>query len=293
VLDANADVSSWFTTTQRKGVVGDASYLMRALGGDVANAGYAVESGRMPRADDEAIAGYGLLQELGASVGDTVTVAIGGKPASFRLVGWYSDTEDTGQVLMFTLDGLRRVERGATAEAFFAHVREGAPAGAVAAALQRDLTGVAQVTENDGFESDELSAFRTTFLLFTAVVLVVAFANLASALVLAVRERSRDLGVLRSVGFTPRQVLGVSAVGAGTLALLAAVIGLPAGWLSYRALMQMVGKSAGVGPKIGANPAVLALLLLVPIAVAAAALLGSVVTRRAATAEVSELVRYE
>jgi putative ABC transport system permease protein len=247
----------------------------------------------MPRTDTEAIAGYGLLQELGVSQGDSVTVAIAGEPIRFDIVGWYSDTEDTGQVLMFTLDGLRRVEPGATAEAFFAHARDGAPVAAVAAALQHDLAGVAQVTENDGFESDELSAFRTTFLLFTAVVLVVAFANLASALVLAVRERSRDLGVLRSVGFTPRQVLGVSAVGAGTLALLAAVIGLPLGWFGYRALIGTVGKSAGVGPNIGANPAVLALALLVPIAVGAAALLGSAVTRRAATAEVSDLVRYE
>ncbi|MDQ1520189.1 MAG: putative transport system permease protein, partial [Actinomycetota bacterium] len=240
-LDTDHDVSSWFTTTQRKGVVGDSSYLMRALDGDVARSGYVVESGRLPRASNEAVAGYGLLNALGVSVGDDVRVRIGGKPVSFHLVGWYSETEDTGQVLMFTLDGLRRVEPTARPESYFGHVRVGVAHDRVAVALQRELRGQAQVTTNATTDNPEIDAFRTTFWLFTVLVLVVAFANLASTLLLAVRERTRDFGVLRSVGFTPRQVFGVTAVGAGVLALIAAVIGVPAGWVMYRLLIKTVG----------------------------------------------------
>src|SRR5689334_4028470 len=100
----------------------------------------------------------------------------------------------------------------------------------------------------------------------------------------------RDLGVLRSVGFTPRQVLSVSAIGAGALALVAAIVGVPAGWGLYRLLIKTVGTGAGIGPNFGADPALLAVALLFPIAIAAAAVLGAGVSRRAATAEVSDLV---
>jgi putative ABC transport system permease protein len=293
VLDADADVTGWFTTTEQTGVIDGTSYLTRALGGDVAGSGYVVPSGRLPRAADEAVAAYGLLQELGLSVGDDVTVRIGGTSSTFRLVGWYSDLEDNGQVLMFTLDGLRRIDPTAHAEGFFANVRDGVDVDGAAAHLQRELEGTAQVTANVATDSAELDAFRTTFWLFTALVLVVAFANLASTLLLAVRERTRDLGVLRSVGFTPRQVFGVTTVGAAVLAELAVVVGLPAGWAVYRVLIKTVGTSAGIGPNVGVNPATLGLVLLVPLAVAVAGALGAAVTRRAATAEVSDLVRYE
>ena len=50
---------------------------------------------------------------------------------------------------------------------------------------------------------------------------------------------------------------------------------------------------AGIGPNLGVNPATIAVAALLPLSVAAAALLGAAATRRAATAEVSTLVRYE
>jgi putative ABC transport system permease protein len=292
-LDTNRDVTSWFTTTERHGVIGDSSYLVRALGGDVAHSGYVVESGRLPRTPTEGIAGYGFLQQTGKHVGDDVTFRFGDRPLAFRIVGWYSDTEDTGQVLMVTLGGLRRVEPHAGAEAFFGHVRPGVSPARVVASLQAALQGKAQLTTNKVASNDEIDAFNHTFWIFTSFVLVVAFANLASTLLLAVRERMRDLGVLRSVGFTPRQVLNVSAIGAGALALVAAIVGVPAGWGLYRLLIKAVGTGAGIGPSFGADPALLAIAALFPLAIAAAALLGASVTRRAATAEVSDLVRYE
>jgi putative ABC transport system permease protein len=194
---------------------------------------------------------------------------------------------------MFTLDGLQRIDPSAHADSFFADVRDGVGVDHAVATLQRELRGTAQVTRNVTADNPEIDAFRTTFWLFTALVLVVAFANLASTLVLAVRERTRDFGVLRSVGVTPRQVAGVTAVGAAVLAAVATLVGVPVGWALYRVLIKTVGTSTGIGPHIGVNPGLFGVVLLVPVAVLAAAVLGATVTRRAATAEVSDLVRYE
>jgi putative ABC transport system permease protein len=292
-LDANPDVTTWFTATERTGVIGGDAYLARALGGDVEGAGYQVEGGRLPRADDEAIAGYGLLQAIDAGVGDTVDVDFGGRTVPLRIVGWYADIEDGGEVLMVPLRTLEAVEPDVAAGAYFAHVRPGADVDAVATSLQQELRGAAQVAAHDIDGDDEVNAFRTMFWLVSALVVLVAFANLASTLLLAVRERAREFGVLRSVGFTPRQVLGVSAVGAGALGVVATVIGIPIGWAAFRYISTAVGRGIGVGPNFGVDPGLVAIGVLIPLSIAVAVLLGVAVTRRTATVEVSDLVRYE
>jgi putative ABC transport system permease protein len=292
-LNHDPNVAHWFTTTERHAVIGQDQYLVRALGGDIANAGYRVQEGRLPTAPDEAIAGYGLLQALGKSVGDTVDLTIGSKPAHFRLVGWYSETEDSGKVLMFPLAGLASVEPNPQPEAWRVHVRDGVKVDDAVSSLQQTLRGQAQVVPNVQTSNPQITAFRTSFQLVTILVLLLAFANLATTMILAVRERSHDLGVLRSVGFTPRQVFSVIAIGAAVLALVGAVIGVPVGWLGFRVLIETVGRQAGIGPQIGVNPTWWALLLCVPAAVGAGLVLGLAVGSRAATAEVADLVRYE
>jgi putative ABC transport system permease protein len=292
-LNHDPNVAHWFTTTERHAVIGQNQYLVRALGGDIANAGYRIQEGRLPTAPDEAISGYGLLQALGKSVGDTVDVTIGAKPAHFRLVGWYSETEDSGKVMMFPLAGLKQVEPNPQPEAWRVHVRDGVPVDDAVNTLQQTLRGQAQVVPNVQTSNPQITAFRTSFQLVTILVLLLAFANLATTMILAVRERSHDLGVLRSVGFTPRQVFTVIAIGAAVLALVGAVIGVPVGWLGFRALIETVGRQAGIGPQIGVNPAWWALLLCIPAALGAGVLLGLAVGRRAATAEIADLVRYE
>ncbi len=292
-MNATPGITSWFSTTGRRGVIKGSAYQTRALSGDVKDAGYRVGSGRMPTGPDEAIAGYGLLNALGVHVGDTITVEISGKPLTLRLVGWYSDTADGGKILMFPLSALQRVQPTAGPETFLAHVQDRSHLDAVAATLQRALDGKATVRTHDVQKIPQINEFQTTFLLVTLLVLVVAFTNLASTLLLAVRERTHDLGVLRSVGFTPRQVLVVTAIGAGVLAFVGVVVGIPLGWAAQRALLSIVGASAGIGPNIGVDPSLLLLFLLVPAAVVLGAGMGGAVSRRAATAEVSDLVRYE
>ena len=141
--------------------------------------------------------------------------------------------------------------------------------------------------------SDEIKVFRLAFLLVSGLVVIMALANLASTMLLAVRERTHDLGVLRAVGVTPRQVVAVVAVGAAALAVLAALIGVPLGWAVTAVVTEVVGAATGIGPGLGASPGGVAVLVLVPAVVALAALLGAASARRAAHDEVSELVRYE
>ena len=286
-------VTSWFTEAEQDLALGDEPFLGLALGGDVAHAGYDVREGRMLSRRGEAVAGWGLLNRLGLEVGDEVTVTASGAPMRLTIVGWYREAEDTGEVLRFSLADLRRARPGAQPQWASVNIAGSASPEAVAASLTTRLGGAARVEVRPAPESDEIDAFRLAFLLVSLLVVIVALANLASTMLLAVRERTHDLGVLRAVGVTPRQVVVLVATGAAALAVAAAAIGLPLGWAVSGLVSGVVGEASGIGPGLGAGPGTMSALVLVPFTVALAALLGGVAARRAASAEVSDLVRYE
>lgn len=293
VLDDAPGVASWFTETSQDLALGDETFLGRAMGGDVEHAGFDVREGRMFAASGEAVAGWGLLNRFGLDVGDRVSVEARGRPIELTIVGWYREGEDTGEVLRFPLADLQLVDPEAEPDWAGMNVEEGVEAETVAASLRRQLGGSARVEVATVEMSDEIQVFRLAFLLVSGLVVVMALANLASTMLLAVRERTHELGVLRAVGVTPRQVVAMVAVGAAALAVLGALIGVPLGWAASAVVTEVVGTATGIGPGIGATPGTVTVLVLVPLAVAVAALLGAASARRASHAEVSDLVRYE
>jgi putative ABC transport system permease protein len=293
VLDRTDGVASWFTEREQDLTSGDESFLGFAMGGDVARSGFEVREGRMFARSGEAVAGWGLLNRLGLEVGDHLTVEADGKPIPLTIVGWYREGEDTGEVLRFRLADLRRVIPDAEPAWVSVNVPDAVVPDVVAASLRDQLGDAARVQLRPVPKSDEIDAFRLAFLGVSLLVVLVALANLVSTMLLAVRERTHDLGVLRAVGVTPRQVVAMVAGGAALLAVLAAVIGIPIGLAVSAGVGEVVGTSSGTGPGIGRGPGVVALLVLVPLVIAFAALLGAIAARRAAAAEVSDLVRYE
>ncbi|HET7487036.1 MAG TPA: FtsX-like permease family protein [Acidimicrobiales bacterium] len=285
-------VASWFTATSRRGAVGDATFQVRALGGDMAAAGFAVQQGRMPANDGEAVAGYGLLHRLGLSVGDRLPLEVSGGRLDPRIVGWYSESEDSGEIVQLPLGALRRVEPGAGAGGYFARLRPGADPAAVKAALDRVWGGRAAVEVSGGLP-DAFGAFRLAFYVITGLVLVVGLLNLVASTLLGIRERMRDIGILKTVGFTPRQLAGSVATGAGATALAAVLVGVPVGLLAGRVMVDGVGTGSGLGPGWGSSPAGLAVVAAGVALVALGAGLGALASWRAARARVVEVLRAE
>ncbi|MFZ1489280.1 MAG: FtsX-like permease family protein, partial [Ilumatobacteraceae bacterium] len=230
-LDAEPGVTSWFTEVEQDLALGDEPFLGLALGGDVANTGYEVREGRMLARSGEAVAGWGLLNRFGLEVGDEITVTADGEPIRLTIVGWYREAEDIGEVLLIPFADLQRVNPRIEPRWVSVNVAADTAPEGVAAALASRLGDVARVEVRPAFDSDEIDAFRVAFLLVSLLVVIVALANLASTMLLAVRERRHDLGVLRAVGVTPRQAMIMVAAGAAALALAAAAIGIPIGWV--------------------------------------------------------------
>jgi putative ABC transport system permease protein len=291
-LAGNASVSSWFTATERRATVGDFGFQIRVLGGDVARSGYVVREGRMLRSPDETVVGYGLLERLGLSVGDRLPLDVSGGRLDLEIVGWYAEGEDTGLIAQIQLAALRRVEPTAAPGEYLVRLRTATDASSVSAAVVRATGGRAEVGLVDR-GTDELDAFGAALIGVTLLVLAVGLANLVGTTLLGVRERMRDIGVLKTIGFTPLQVALSVASGSAAYGIAAVLVGVPAGLLTAVAMLDGVGREAGLGPGIAQLPAVAPLVLVAFAIVFVTGAFGLVVARRAASARVAEVLRAE
>jgi putative ABC transport system permease protein len=135
--------------------------------------------------------------------------------------------------------------------------------------------------------------FTVAMRLLAVLVLAVSLANLAATLLTGSRERSRTLGVLRTVGFTVRQTLAQSATGGAALGLAAGIVGLPIGLLLLHVLANQVMIGIGAGPGLTEQPSWALLAATVPATVLAGALAGVLATHRLSRTSASVLVRWE
>jgi putative ABC transport system permease protein len=281
-------IETWWSITDRRAAVGDDVFLARVLGGRPS--GYAVHEGRMARRPGEAIAGYGLLKLLDLEVGDRIPLELSGGQLDLRIVGRYAEIDDSGEIVQITLPDLRKVEPEAEEGNYLARVEPGSNPQRVAREIATATGAAVTVEEAD---TDVFNAFSAAFYVITLLVLAVGLANLFATTALGIRERMHDIGVLKAVGFTPRQVAVSVAVGTAAMALAAAAIGIPLGLLVARLMQETIGRASGIGPEFGDSPAALGVAVAACLLVAVAVALGALVARRAARAPAAEILRAE
>ena len=262
---------------------------VRALGDGFQHFRYAVPDGRMIERPGEAIVGRGLLDTQHLKVGDRLTLRAAGTPVRVTIVGRHVEPDDDGEVAIVsasTLPPALRSQLAGTA------VIAGLPPGSDQRAVQRRLEGAGMSAE---LVSDEVRQERADVrpIVYGSSLLLVAvgLVNLLTTLLLVTRERSRDYGIFKAVGLTPRGVLAVVNSGGAVLGLIAIVVGIPAGIAIFRALMAVMSPSEGTD--IVGTPGVLALALIVPVVLAVTALASSLPARRAARTSAAVVLRAE
>ncbi len=137
-------------------------------------------------------------------------------------------------------------------------------------------------------DAGEASRLRPIVYSFDAVLLFVGLVNLVATLLLATRERVRDLGMLKAVGLTPRQVAGALVSEHVVVAVIAGVVGLPLGLGLFRLGIGLAGSADEF-----AYPSWWSLLLLVPAIVALVSALATPLARRATSLPVADALRFE
>jgi ABC-type antimicrobial peptide transport system permease subunit len=163
----------------------------------------------------------------------------------------------------------------------------------LAASLDRELGP--ELTEVNGpqrpSDIEALAGARATPLALAAVLGLLAVSVLVQALLASVRRHRRDLAVLRSLGFTRRQVVTSVAWHATLVVAAGLAVGVPVGLLVGRSLWSRV--AAGLGVLDDWVLPTAALLVVILLILALANLTAAWPAMRAARARASDVLRAE
>ena len=234
----------------------------RVVDGPLAPFRFAVPEGRGVDGPGEVTAGRGLLEALGARVGDRIELSVRGMPFSARIVGRHVEPDAGGRAVVLTPATLPPATRALLHDpAWVLRLRDGADEAAVADALARAGGGRIGVGRPRVSLQREAGELRPIVYGVTGLVVAIGLVNLLTTLLLGLRERERDLAVLGTIGATPRQVAGTVLAGGAALAVPGALLGVPAGAWLLGFLVARTDPSDGPDVVVVPSPLLLALAL--------------------------------
>jgi len=85
-----------------------------------------------------------------------------------------------------------------------------------------------------------VTAITIMFALIGSIALLVATIGIANTMVMAIYERTREIGILKAMGASSREIRQLFMLEAGCIGLIGGVIGLLLGWLAGVGLNQVI-----------------------------------------------------
>ena len=246
--------------------------------------------GRWATAPGEVTVDSEYLHQFGFTIGQTIRMLdASGKELPETIVGeapgWHIATPDWQSFI-----GLNDQGRAMT---FYVGLSRGTDPAAFIAAVQRQDPGLHGAVEGGSQTTEKIIISIVSTL--TIMLSIVASLGVLNTVVLNTRERRRDLGMLKAIGMTPRQVIAMVMTSMAALGAVGGLIGVPLGMLAHRIVIPLTGHAIHDDFPDSMlhvwNSGALVLLVLSGSAIAAmGAFLPSL---RAARAPVAEVLRTE
>jgi putative ABC transport system permease protein len=219
-----------------------------AYHGDASWVGYPLISGRWYGGPDEAVAGSRTLRLTGVRVGDYLTIGTELGQRRVRIVGEVFSRVGDATIVMDAA-GLAGLVDEVTPSRFEVGLTDGTDPHAYVEALSAAIDNRAVLPEvtadtAGGRTIDIMLGLITTLaLLLTAVAALGVF----HTVVLETRERVHEIGVLKSLGMTPRQVRVMVVASMATVGLVGGALAVPLGYGLHRWVVPVMGDAAGTG----------------------------------------------
>jgi len=229
--------------------------------------------------------------------GGEVTLYTARGPRTFPVAGIYYDYASTEGAAILSLDTYRELWEDDSVTALVLGLTPGADPDAVAQQLQRELTALQRVLvrPNQALRQEALAIFDRTFAITGALQLLatgVAFIGVLSALLSLQLDKQRQLGVLRALGLTGRELRRLIVLETGLMGTVAGLLAMPTGYVLSLILIYIINRrSFGWTLQMRVVPA--PFLEAFGVAVAAAVLAGIYPAYRMSRMATAEALRYE
>jgi putative ABC transport system permease protein len=208
--------------------------------GDTAALGPRVLTGHWPDGPGQLVAPSRFLNQRGFKVGDTITVDLRGNRTQMKIVGVVlTNNEDQIFAGWASLD---RLAPGTRAYSYQVRLQPGTDRETYAASAEGKDPGLRALPPRDGSSSTATIIISVATIL-TLLLGAVAALGVFNTVLLNARERRRDLGMLKSIGMTPRQVTVMMVTSMGALGVLGGLVGLPVGVAVHQLLVPAMAAS--------------------------------------------------
>jgi putative ABC transport system permease protein len=238
-----------------------------------------------------------LANRLHLGLDDTITLYTAQGGSDFEIAAIFSDySSSRGNVTMW-LPIYRRLWGDQAVTAFSAKAEPGEDIDALVADMQRGLsqTQLLNIRSNAALRQESLEVFDRTFLITSALQLIttaVAFVGVLSAMLSLQLEKQRQMGILKAIGLSVRQIWALTLLETGLIGALAGLLALPTGLAVAEILLKLINRrSFGWSLALHLQPEPFAQALL--IAILAALLAGLYPAFRASKRSAADAMRFE
>jgi putative ABC transport system permease protein len=197
---------------------------------------------------DRAIVSEPFANKHGVHAGDRITLPIGARNVTVTVAGVYYEYSSSQGFVLLDRSTLLRYLPGQPATNAALYLKPGVDPAAVQHQIERRAAGLGvTVGLNRSLRQDAIAIFDRTFAVtwaLEAVAIIVAMLGAANSLLALVLDRRRELGLLRYLGASSRQLRRMILVEAGFLGLLANLLGLALGFALSLLLIFVVNKQS-------------------------------------------------
>ena len=246
--------------------------------------------GRWMHRTGEVVAGSAFLRKQGLEVGDRLRMEKGDRQEEVTIVGEFM--ENAGNLIATGWSTMTVLAPQEKPIAYHVKLSQGADPAAYARAARSADPGVSTAVKGPNTITQTIIGSATVLTLMLAVVSSLGVFN---TVVLNTRDRRRDLGMLKSIGMTPRQVTAMMVTSMAVLGMVGSLLGIPLGIAAHHLVLPRMADAVFVSlpssmTDVWQAPALAALAL----AGVAIAVLGAFLPARgAARLTVAEVLHTE
>ena len=197
---------------------------------------------------DRAIVSEPFANKFGIRPGDRLVLPLGARDVPVTVAGVYYDYSSSQGFVLLDQSTLWKYLPGQPPTNAAIYLKPGVDARTAGRDIQRRSAGLGvTINLNQSLRRNAIVIFDRTFAItwaLEAVAIIVAMLGAANSLLALVLDRRRELGLLRYLGASSRQLRGMILMEAGFLGLLATFLGLALGFALSLLLIFVVNKQS-------------------------------------------------